>query len=64
MKIINQVLDLAGGYKTYVIGLAMLLHGGADVILSLVHGQPVNTVSLTEAGAGLGLITARRAVDR
>ncbi len=61
MNLINKVLDLFGGYKTYVIGTAMLLHGGSDVVLSFVHGQPFNVVSLTEAGAGLGLITARRA---
>lgn len=64
MNYIKQVLDLFSGYKTYIIGTAMILHGGADVVLGLLHGQPLNTVSLSEAGAGLGFITARRAVDR
>lgn len=60
----KKLLDLGQGYKTYVIGLAMFLHGGSQIILDLVNGKPVDQLNIVEILGGLGLLTGRRAVDR
>lgn len=64
MKFIRTLLDLFAGYKTYVIATAMFFHGVASVILNVINNQPVDHLSIVEAGAGLATIFGRRATDR
>lgn len=59
-KIVN--LDFFQGRKTYIVGGAMMLHAGSQIVIDLFAGKTPDQMILLEFFNGLGFIGLRKAM--
>lgn len=68
----KRLLDFQAGKKGYLFGGLLAIHALTGLVLAYFNAPSVdfvgflqaNQATLIEAGAGLGIIASRRAVDR